>query len=114
MIVTTSECYPTIRKVLIQIKSTAKVVIVDKPNQSIPEETIKFSEVAESGLIDVKLLDKIEMNKKDLIFLPFSSGTTGLPKAVEINQTNVMACLEMMENERVALIQPTTGKFNYL
>lgn len=105
-----NECYNTVTNALEKIKHTAKIVIVDKPDVTIPEGTIRFSEVAESGPIDLGMLSKIERKHSDIAFIPFSSGTTGLPKGVEISIYNIMAALDMMQNERVSLAKRATGK----
>lgn len=111
IIITLTECYKTITAAMTQVNSKAKIIIVDKQNEAIPENTIRFTEIAESGEIDLKVLNKVETDKKEIAFLPFSSGTTGLPKAVEITQYNVMAGLDMMQNERVSLPQLTSGDY---
>lgn len=111
VIITVAECYDTIVKGLNIIQKTAKIVIIDNPSEAIPEGTIRFSEVGESGPIDSRLLDRIVRKWEDTVLLPFSSGTTGLPKGVELTNYNVMAALDIIQDEHVCLPKLTTGMF---
>lgn len=111
VVITINECYNTITNALSKINHTAKIVIVDKPDVAILEGTTRFSDVAESGPIDLGMLNKIEMKHSDIAFIPFSSGTTGLPKGVEISNYNIMAALDIMQNKRVSLPITATGKY---
>ncbi|KAL4715657.1 hypothetical protein ACJJTC_006236 [Scirpophaga incertulas] len=94
--VTTPQYYDTIVKGLQSAHLNPKIIIVDKPNETIPGGTIRYSEIAENGEADYSLLDKIEKNDDDVAVIPFSSGTTGLPKGVEITYKNLKSGLEIM------------------
>ncbi|CAH0727179.1 unnamed protein product, partial [Brenthis ino] len=96
VIVTIPECYEHLIKGLKLAKSEAKVVIVDDPSKPIPEGTIRYTDIAEKGDVDFNLLDKIVKNNEDTALIPFSSGTTGLPKGVEITYKNLFAAIDIM------------------
>lgn len=112
--VTISQCYDTVLKGLKNAKSNAKVIIVDHPQERVPEGTIRYSEISESGEADYTLLDKVEKKNDDVAFVPFSSGTTGLPKGVEITYGNLLAGIEIMQNEKTSFPILTQGNFFYL
>ncbi|GBP88154.1 4-coumarate--CoA ligase 1 [Eumeta japonica] len=103
VIMTNNDCYDTITKALALINQTAKILIVDKPAESIPAGAIRYSEVVENSKIDISTLQKVRTKAEDTAFLPFSSGTTGLPKGVEISYKNLLATLEMTGHEKVCL-----------
>lgn len=110
MVVTILECYDTVLKGLKAAKSQAKIVVIDKTNKPVPDGAIKYSEIAESGEADYALLDKVNKQNDDVAFIPFSSGTTGLPKGVEISYKNLKAGIEIMQNERNSYPVLTQGK----
>ncbi|XP_032518147.1 uncharacterized protein LOC116770681 [Danaus plexippus] len=99
LVVTIPECYDTVVKGLKMAKSPAKIVLIDSPNKPVPEGTIRYTEIAETDGVDYALLDGVEKNLEDVALIPFSSGTTGLPKGVEITYKNLIAALEVMAKE---------------
>ncbi|XP_059062857.1 uncharacterized protein LOC131855593 isoform X2 [Achroia grisella] len=99
ILVTIQDCYESVVKGLKSAKVDAKVIIVDKPNQSVPSGVVKYSEIAENGEADYAMLEKIVRKEDDIAFIPFSSGTTGLPKGVELNHRNILAAVETMQRK---------------
>ncbi|CAH0755363.1 unnamed protein product [Diatraea saccharalis] len=97
--VTTPSHYDTVVKGLKNAQIEAKIVLLDNANEQIPNGTIRYSEIAEKGEADYSLLDKIDRKDDDIAFIPFSSGTTGLPKGVEITYKNLKASIEIMGNK---------------
>ncbi|KAK4887094.1 hypothetical protein RN001_003365 [Aquatica leii] len=54
----------------------------------LPRGSIDLNEFTENT---AEVEDKYDLNVKDTVLLPFSSGTTGLPKAVELTNYNVIS-----------------------
>ncbi|XP_026332546.1 4-coumarate--CoA ligase 2-like [Hyposmocoma kahamanoa] len=111
LIVTNPECYEAVVKGLAIAKNNAKIVLVDGPDAKIPEGVIRYSEIAEKGEVDYKFLDTIEVKLEDTAFIPFSSGTTGLPKGVDISYKNLLAAIEIMQNKNHCFPQLAHGDF---
>lgn len=93
-------------------KCPAKIVLIDSPNKPVPEGTIRYTEIAETDGVDYALLDGVEKNLEDVALIPFSSGTTGLPKGVEITYKNLIAALEVMAKEENCFPILTNGKIS--
>lgn len=110
VIVTNPECYEAVVKGLALAKSTAKIVVVDKPGAKIPEGVNRYLEIAEKGEADYKFLDTIEVNLENTAFIPFSSGTTGLPKGVDITYKNLLAAIEIMQTKENCFPQLAHGR----
>lgn len=103
VVITIPQAHNTVAKALQDAKIEARTVIVVDPNSSVPNGTMRYSELAESGDADHSLLDKVEKNYDDLAILPFSSGTTGLPKGVQITYRNLLESIQLMMHEKFCL-----------
>lgn len=111
VIVTIPECFGTIQKAVKNANLDLKVVIKDRVDTPVPDGTIRFSEVAENGEADLPLLDRLEKRKpNDVTLIPFSSGTTGLPKGVEITNRNILAAMQLMSEEKNCYPKLANGK----
>lgn len=114
LIVTNPDCYESVVKGLALAKSNAKIVLVDVPGTQTPEGVFRYTEIAEKGEADYKFLDTIEVKLEDTAFIPFSSGTTGLPKGVDITYKNLLAAVEIMQNNNNCFPQLAHGKDFFL
>ncbi|KAL8488855.1 hypothetical protein ACS0TY_024962 [Phlomoides rotata] len=65
----------------------AQIVTVDLPPSS---EIIHFGKMTQS---DENMLPEVQIYADDTAALPFSSGTTGLPKGVMLSHKNVVTCV---------------------
>ncbi|XP_046430713.1 4-coumarate--CoA ligase 2-like isoform X1 [Neodiprion fabricii] len=108
-VITSSEQYPVVKASLAgcsNIKLPA--IIVDEPNHPLPEGCIRFSELI-SDSVEVFSESAIPgKTNEDVLFLPYSSGTTGLPKGVEISHRNVTVNCEQLQVEGVYPAHETT------
>ncbi|XP_057787558.1 4-coumarate--CoA ligase CCL1-like [Salvia miltiorrhiza] len=76
----------------------AKIATIDPPPSP---EIIHFAELRRS---DEKLLTPVEIHADDTVALPFSSGTTGLPKGVMLSHKNLVACVsQQVDGENPAV-----------
>ncbi|KAF7994418.1 hypothetical protein HCN44_003890 [Aphidius gifuensis] len=88
-------------------------IYVNDEKHSQPSGTINFDDlIADCVQEFYKTGDKIGVNAMtDTAVLPYSSGTTGLPKGVEITHRNLVTNLAQFHHEDCKIIQPAVGNF---
>ncbi|XP_055842281.1 probable 4-coumarate--CoA ligase 1 [Episyrphus balteatus] len=78
-------------------KNLPIIVIPTKNNESIPAGAINFFEIINTANVDYSLLKDAGISPKDVVLLPFSSGTTGLPKGVQLSHENITINCEQIQ-----------------
>ncbi|XP_051150944.1 4-coumarate--CoA ligase 1-like [Andrographis paniculata] len=96
-LIITHACY--IDKVkLTATEISARIATIDAPPSP---NLIDFSDLMRS---DEKLLPKVEIDAEDTAVMLFSSGTTGLPKAVMLSHKNIVTCIsQQIDGENPAV-----------
>ena len=68
------------------------------PGDELPAGAIDFTEIFKYGDdVDFSQLKEHNNSPDDMVMLPFSSGTTGLPKGVMLSHRNISANCEMVQ-----------------
>ncbi|RZB49892.1 AMP-binding domain containing protein, partial [Asbolus verrucosus] len=80
------------------------LTIKTQRGEASPEGAISFDEFTEN----IDYPDLPPSNENDIAFLPYSSGTTGLPKGVELTHGNIVANLCQFNAKKLSVIQDTT------
>lgn len=75
---------------------------------SLPQGAINFDEFA-SQLVDIE--DVAPIDPETTAFLPYSSGTTGLPKGVELSHRNIVANVLQSTVNELSVFKETQGTF---
>ncbi|CAB3255926.1 unnamed protein product [Arctia plantaginis] len=107
-LVTSKISYQNVRKALSELKLDIPVITTD--NEILPG-AVKFAELAEDFNIDTSCLKSVHRSPKDLAILPFSSGTTGLPKAVVLTHQGVVALNQQIAYPEIVAIKETTATY---
>nr|XP_037873174.1 4-coumarate--CoA ligase 3 isoform X2 [Bombyx mori] len=108
-IVSSKISYANIKQALDELKVNVPIILVD--NEGLPEGAIKFAELAEDFNVDIDCLKSVQRGPKDVAILPFSSGTTGFPKAVVLDHGGVVALNQMIIDPEIVVIEETTVVF---
>ncbi|XP_014615752.1 PREDICTED: 4-coumarate--CoA ligase 1-like [Polistes canadensis] len=101
--------YPTIKK---SIENNSKIklpiIVVNDGSGSIPSGTINLNDLMKEGIEEFSKNQKTGVNPEDDIFLLYSSGTTGLPKGVQLTHRNIVANLLQISSPEVSIGISTT------
>lgn len=77
-----------------------------------PEGAIKLQDMTSSSIDGSSLLQNKEFNFEDIVVLPYSSGTTGLPKGVQLSHRNLITnCLQVQSEPKICSATRTSGDF---
>lgn len=110
VIVTLPELANTVKESFKIGKINIPLIVVRTNGQETPEGTVLFNELSEDVHADISCLKEVRRSPNDISFLPFSSGTTGLPKGVELSNRNIIANCEQINEDAVRCHKDTTGK----
>ncbi|PNF25517.1 hypothetical protein B7P43_G05185 [Cryptotermes secundus] len=115
-VVTTPESYPSVSKAVSDIELAAhrKIPIIVTPgiaNTGLPAGAIDFQEMIQKD-IDTSILSGTERSSpNNVAVLPYSSGTTGLPKGVRLSHRNIITnCLQMCQTPPLWIVRPATSE----
>ncbi|CAH2041108.1 unnamed protein product, partial [Iphiclides podalirius] len=107
-VVTTAPVYP---KVVEALKGSKRRPILVVGHGELPEGALSFTEFAADRAVDTDCLRSARRAPGDLALLPFSSGTSGLPKAVRLTHGSVVAMNQMIYDPDVLAIDEATASF---
>lgn len=78
-----------------------------------PEGAVSFKELVNNIHVDTDVLKDVKRSAQDTSLLLYSSGTTGLPKAVELTNRNIVANCEQQNSEKCKKFSNTTGELRF-
>ncbi|CAF4831145.1 unnamed protein product [Pieris macdunnoughi] len=98
LIFTIPEVVPVIQEALCLAKKNIPIIVMDVENNR-QDGTISYKEIINNTNVDLSILKEIKRDSEDVSFLLYSSGTTGLPKGVELTNRNIVANCKQQDTE---------------
>lgn len=115
IIVTLPDILSVVKEAIKMAKLNIPIIVVKTKGDPTPEGTIAFNELSEDVHVDKSCLKEVRRKSSDICLLPYSSGTTGLPKGVELTHRNIVANCEQVNEPLIRCHEETTGmKFEIL
>ncbi|XP_075976981.1 uncharacterized protein LOC142977136 [Anticarsia gemmatalis] len=109
IIVTLPDTVPVVTEALKIAKLDIPIIVIKTNGDPVPEGTALFNELSEDVHVDKSCLKEVRRSTNDICFLPYSSGTTGLPKGVELSHRNIIANMEQINDPLIKCHNDTTA-----
>lgn len=105
-LITLTDFWPAAKKAVELTKKNIPIITINtKADQTTPSGAISFAEFTKEK---IEIEDRNQISNEDIAFMPYSSGTTGLPKGVLLSHHNMMANLEQISSPKYAYIEQAT------
>lgn len=106
--VTIPELLPLMEKISPRIKNYTQTVIVNPRKVDLSKSSaLDFDQLVSQH--SPSSITESTTQPSDLAVLPYSSGTTGLPKGVMLTHANLIANLEQLNHPSILQYEKTTG-----
>uniref|UniRef100_A0A2H1WC02 Luciferin 4-monooxygenase n=1 Tax=Spodoptera frugiperda TaxID=7108 RepID=A0A2H1WC02_SPOFR len=102
------ETAPVLKEALRLAKQDIPIIVLKNPDGALPENTISFQELFLADNVDRSVLKDVSRTAEDVALFPYSSGTTGLPKGVELSNRNLVANFVQQDVDTMRVHQETT------
>ncbi|XP_058794355.1 uncharacterized protein LOC131666038 isoform X2 [Phymastichus coffea] len=109
-IITAAEIASTVMSAASKHKPDMKVIVVDDSTKPLPEGVIPFADLIAKGE-SLPPVPERQWSPDDVAVLPYSSGTTGLPKGVMLTHRNLVSNVEMIKQTGNELFTPAHGSY---
>ncbi|XP_004928344.1 uncharacterized protein LOC101747041 [Bombyx mori] len=108
IVVTLPETVAIIKEACKMAKIDLPIITIKTNGEVTQEGTVLFNDLTEDVHVDKSCLREVRRSASDVCFLPYSSGTTGLPKGVELTHRNLIANCEQVNEPLIACHNETT------
>ncbi|KAL7286409.1 hypothetical protein TKK_0019359 [Trichogramma kaykai] len=113
-VITSTEIAETVKSAVKQSMPGAKLIVVDDQVNSMTSDAIPFEDLIKKGKT-LPVPSSRDFAFDNVAVLPYSSGTTGLPKGVMLSHRNIVANLKMMADTlKDDILVPSNGVFQQI
>ncbi|XP_075976990.1 uncharacterized protein LOC142977139 [Anticarsia gemmatalis] len=98
LVITNEDLVPTVKDAIKLAKKDLPIISLNI-SQPLADGAISFNELIEDINTDLSVLKEVRRKHDDVAFLPYSSGTTGLPKGVQLTNRNIIANCEQQNTD---------------
>ncbi|XP_045488332.1 4-coumarate--CoA ligase 3 [Pieris rapae] len=98
LIFTIPEVVPVVQEALSLAKKNIPIIVIDVENNR-QDGTVSYKEIINNTNVDLSIIEEVKRDAEDVSFLLYSSGTTGLPKGVELTNRNIVANCKQQDTE---------------
>uniref|UniRef100_A0A2A4IY84 Luciferin 4-monooxygenase n=1 Tax=Heliothis virescens TaxID=7102 RepID=A0A2A4IY84_HELVI len=102
------ELVPILKEALSLAKKDIPIICLKDGSNPLPANTISFQEFALADNVDHSVLKEVSRTADDVSFLPYSSGTTGLPKGVELTHKSIIVNCKQQDVDSIRHYDITT------
>ncbi|XP_022913348.1 uncharacterized protein [Onthophagus taurus] len=107
IIITINPLYQNCNKAIDKLDKKIPISIIkEKQDELLPQGTINFKELIDEKL---DLPDITNLSPDDTAFLPYSSGTTGLPKGVMLSNRNLVGNIQQIGSDETKFAKLPDG-----
>jgi long-subunit acyl-CoA synthetase (AMP-forming) len=113
-----SELYPNVSKAVSTLEAERKcnIPVIITPgleDKTVPQGTISFQEMTHKGIDTSNLTADDRPSPDTVALMPYSSGTTGLPKGVQLSHRNLVTnCLQLLSEPKLLTPVKASRKYN--
>jgi long-subunit acyl-CoA synthetase (AMP-forming) len=117
-VVTISDIYSSVSKAvsMMEAERKGKIPIIIAPgleDKGIPWGTINFQDMTHKGIDTSNLGADDRLSPDSVVVLPYSSGTTGLPKGVKLSHKHLVTnCLQVLSEPKIRGAEKATSEYN--
>ncbi|KAK9738561.1 AMP-binding enzyme [Popillia japonica] len=107
ILVTISALLPNALKAIAEAKMNVHIITIKTHNaDTTPTGAVDWSELTNTKT-DIPDVEPTALN--DTIFMPYSSGTTGVPKGVELTNSTFVSNMTQLHTPDFKMVEPATG-----
>lgn len=99
---------PSIERIIPRLKNYKSTILINPKSEQLSNPHVFDFDKLTSAETSINLTGN-EPQPKDTALLPYSSGTTGLPKGVMLTHRNLVSNLMQILNPKLCSYEPTTG-----